>query len=133
MSHTVKIPAKFRIDQLESFKRALSAFGWTTKEKSTIRTYPSDNARHTVYDLIAVNPQSGYDLGLVFNQKSGELEVMGDFYDGSIGKTLGNGLEKLKQEYSLAVIEDKFAFEGFVATREVESDGSISIYGEKNV
>jgi hypothetical protein len=132
MSHTVKIQAKFKTEQLEAFKRALSVFGWTTKEKSQIRTYPGDSARSTVYDLIAVNPNSGYDLGLVFNDKTGELEVMGDFYDGSISKTLGSGIDNLKQEYSLAVIEDKFAFDGYVTSREVEQDGAISIYGEKN-
>ena len=132
MSHTVKIQAKFRTECLSSFKRAMAVFGWSTKENSKIRTYPGDPDRTTEYPLIAVNPNAGYDLGVQFNEKTGELEVLGDFYDGSISKTLGTNLDKLKQEYSCCVIEDKFAYEGVSTTRQLEQDGSISIFGEKN-
>ena len=132
MSHTVKIQAKFRTECLDSFKRALANFGWQTKENSTARTYPGDPAQHTKYSLVAVNPENGYDLGVQLNEKTGELEVLGDFYGGSIAKTLGQNLDKLKQEYSCCVIEDRFAYEGVATTRQVEETGEISIFGEKN-
>jgi hypothetical protein len=131
MSHTVKIKAQFKNEHLQSFLRALEHFGWTTKENSKIRTYYSDSAANKVYDMIAVNPNTGYDLGLVFNKETGELEVMGDFFDGSVAKTLGNNLDKLKQEYSCCVIEDKLAFEGYAALRQVNTDGTVDIIAEQ--
>lgn len=131
MSHTVKIKAQFKTEHLQSFMRALEHFGWKTQENSKIRTFGSDPARNKVYDLIAVNPNNGYDLGLVFNRQSGELEVMGDFFDGSIAKTLGNNLDNLKQEYSCCVIEDKLAFEGYVASRQINNDGTVDIIAEQ--
>ena len=130
MSHTVKIKSQFKAEHMESFKRALAQFGWQTKENSTIRTYSSDQDRNVVYPMIAVNPNAGYDLGLKINELTGELEVMGDFYDGSIAKTLGSELNDLKKEYSCCVIEDKLAFEGYVATRTVNQDNTIDIMAE---
>jgi hypothetical protein len=130
MSHTVKITAQFKTEHLSSFRRALEKFGWKLVEDSKIRTYYNDPSRDKVYKMIAQNPNHGYDLGIQFNAETGELEVMGDFYDGSISKTLGTNLEQLKQEYGCCVLEDEFAFNGYVSTREIEQDGTISVYGE---
>ena len=130
MSHTVKIAAQFKTENLESFKRAIEHFGWKLVENTRIRTYSSDSARNTVYPMIAQNPNHGYDLGIQFNEATGELEVYGDFFDGSVARTLGRGIDKLKQEYTCCVAEDYFAFHGYTATREVMEDGKIAVVGE---
>ncbi len=132
MSHTVKIQAKFKIEHMSAFKRALEHFGWKTVENSKARTYPGDQAGHTTYPMVAVNPNSGYDIGVQFNEKTGELEAMADFYDGSIARTLGTNIDALKQEYSCCVAEDHFAYMGWSASREVNQEtGEITIVGEQ--
>lgn len=131
MSHTVKIQAKFRVEHMNSFKRAMEHFGWKIAENSKIRTYASDPARDTIYPAIAVNPQQGFDLGIQFNEETGEIEVLGDFYGGSVAKTLGTNIDKLKQEYACCVAEDHFALMGWSATREVTADDKIVVNGEE--
>jgi hypothetical protein len=127
MSHTVKISAQFRSEQFQAFKRAIEKFGWKLIENSKIRTYRNDPARDTIYPMIAQNPNSGFDLGLRFNEATGELEVLGDFYDGSVAQTLGRDLDKLKQEYSCQVIEDHFTMQGYVVNREVNAEGLVTV------
>ena len=131
MSHTVKIKAQFKTQNLESFKRAIEHFGWKLVENSKIRTYRGDPGRETIYPMIGLNPENGFDVGIQFNQETGELEVLGDFYDGSISKTLGKDLDKLKQEYACCVAEDQLAYMGYSAMRQAEQDGTISIYAEE--
>jgi hypothetical protein len=130
MSHTVKIQAQFKTEQFSSFKRACEHFGWKIVENSKIRTYRNDPSRNTVYPMIALNPNHGYDLGIQFNEKTGELEVLGDFFDGSVAQTLGRDLDKLKQEYAACVAEDYFTIMGWSATREITEDGKIVVNGE---
>ena len=124
MSHTVKIAAQFKTEHLNSFKRALETFGWKLDENAKMRTYGGNSS--TSYSTVAVNPNNGYDIGIQFNEKTGEMECMGDFYDGSIAKTLGNNLDKLKQEYSCCLAEDVMAYEGFTSTRSaVNEEGTV--------
>ena len=123
MSHTVKIDTKFT--QFDDLKTAFEHFGWTIKEKSKARTYPSDPAQNTVYDFVAVNPNNGYDLGITLNGE--EIGIFGDFYGGSVASTLGNGLDKLKQEYAYRVIESHFAYNGASVTRAENEDGTQTV------
>ena len=132
MSHTVKIQAQFKTEHLSAFKHALDHFGWKIKENAKTRTYPGDEGGRTVYPMVGVNPNDGYDIGIKFNEKTGELEVMGDFFGGSISTTLGNNLDKLKQEYSCCVAEDYFSYMGWSATRQVNQDGTITLEGEQS-
>jgi hypothetical protein len=115
---------------MTSFQRALTHFGWKIENDSKINTYPSDPARNEVYPMVAKNPNNGYDIGMKLNETTGEIELYGDFYDGSISKTLGSNCEALKQEYGCCVIEDKLAYEGYVATRHVQENGIVDIYAE---
>jgi hypothetical protein len=132
MSHTVKINTQFKTEHMNAFKRALESFGWSLKENAKIRTYQSDEARNTTYPTIMVNPQTGYDIGLKTNEQTGEIELFGDFYDGSIARTLGSNVEKLKQEYSACVIEDKLAYEGYSVERQLNQEtGMLDIVAEK--
>jgi len=123
MSHTVKIATKFT--QLDCLKKAFEHFGWEIKEKSKIRTYQYDEKADTVYDFIAVNPgKEGsltFDLGIKPNE-NGELQIYGDMWGGSVGKTLGTDLEKLKQEYAYNVIEQVYSQNMTGITREIVND-----------
>jgi hypothetical protein len=132
MSHSVKLDAKFKIDQKDSLRRAFENLGWSLKENSTARTYSYDEAKSTKYPLVAVNPQSnGYDLGLQFNDKTGEIEVIGDFYGGSVAASLGQNLDRLKQENQACVFEDHFAYFGYSTTRNVLENGEIEMLAEQ--
>ena len=72
--------------------------------------------------MVAINPETGYDLGLQFNEATGEIEVMGDFYDGSLARAFGENLNSLKQQYSCKVIEDYVAQHGYsVETNKLEN------------
>lgn len=120
MSHTVAIKTQF--NNWEAFKTALAKLNWTIKEKSKINTYPSDPGRNTIYDNIAVNAQrGGYDMGIVVNEK-GEISLHYDPYGGSIYRTLGQDLAKLKQQYVVAVTEQYYED---VQVLEMLADGTI--------
>lgn len=127
MSHTVKIKTQFK--QASALKEAFRAMGWEIREKSKIRTYPGDSKANVVYDFIAVNPDKdrsySYDVGV--NEANGELEVHCDFFGGSIAKSLGTDMVKLKDEYACQVIEQKYAYEGAAVFRTTTSDGTIEL------
>lgn len=126
MSHTVKIKTQFK--QADSLKAAFQAMGWTIKEKSCIRTYPGDEKAGTVYDFVAINPDrsnTSYDIGV--NEGGEELAVHCDFFGGSIAKSLGIDLVKLKDEYACQVIEQKYAYTGASVFRTTTTDGTIEL------
>ena len=128
MSHTVKIQTKFT--QLDPLRKAFAHFGWVIKENSTARTYSSNEDRTKVFPFLAVNPQTGsnaYDLGIQRNETTGELDVLGDFYGGSVAQTLGENLSKLKGEYAYRVIEERYTYEGASVMRTVNQDGSQTV------
>jgi hypothetical protein len=127
MSHTVRIETKF--NQFDSLKAAFAKLGWTIKENSTARTYASDPARSTKYQYVAVNPKNGYDLGLKVKQ-DGEVEVYGDFFDGSIQQQLGQQLCELKKQYGIQVIEDKYLYEGYTVNYENLKNGCLEVVVE---
>jgi hypothetical protein len=131
MSHTVKINSSFKTEHTNALKRALENFGWSLKENSKINTYPSDPGRNKVYPMIMQNPK-GYDIGLLFNEQTGEIELYGDFFDGSIQKSLGNNIDKLKQEYSCCVAEDQLAYMGYSTSRAVNQEtGEVTVNFEQ--
>jgi hypothetical protein len=126
MSHTVAIKTIFK--DKESFMKALESFGWKIREKTTIRTYPSDPQRNKVYDEIAVNPGTGtsYDIGLTVDD-SGAITLNCDFYDGTIERSLGKQFALLKREYVLNVVRKEYEDVEIVETL---PDGSIIVEGE---
>lgn len=119
MSHTVQIQTQFK--KFDTLVKAFNKIGWTIKESSTARTYPSDPARHTVYPHIAVNPQTGYDVGITVSDK-GEIGIHYDPYGGSVERTLGSKLSTLKKEYVMEVTREEFED---VQILEMLEDGSI--------
>lgn len=127
MSHTVKIKTQFK--QVDQLKAAFRALGWEIKEKARIRTYPGDSKANVVYDYVAVNPDKdksySYDVG--FNEAASEIEVFWDPFGGSIAKTLGAEMNKLKDEYACQVIEHKYAYEGAAVFRSTTQDGTIQL------
>lgn len=129
MSHTVKIKTKFT--QFDSLKKALDKLGWKIKENAKIRTYPGDSVGQKTWQYVGVNPENGYDVGLEVNKTTGEIEVYGDFYGGTIAKTLGNDLNVLKQQYAAQVIEDEYAWEGYNVNVEKLKNGDWEVTVEK--
>lgn len=133
MSHTVKIQTKFT--QLDALKKAFEHFGWAIVENKTARTYAGDPKKNEVYPMVAVNPSTNqdrlFDLGIRVAE-TGEVEVFGDLWGGSIASSLGNNLDKLRGEYAYRVIEQKFTYEGASVFRTENQDGSMDVTVESN-
>jgi hypothetical protein len=105
MSHTVNVATQFK--NFEAFQDALKSLVWTIKHNAQIRTYHSDPERTKIYETVGVNPVNGYDIGISLN-KEGEISVHCDFYDGSIAKSLGQQLCKLKTQYVVEVTKQHY-------------------------
>jgi len=120
MSHTVKVKVEFKVTELPQLSTALKALGWHLVENAEARQY---NGRKT-YRWVAINPDkstSGYDVGI--SQKGEQLELYTDFYNGSVERTLGAHLCKLKQEFAVAVVEDEFPNANIIRTN--QKDGNV--------
>ena len=106
MSHTVKIQVTFKAAELPQLNKAFVVLGWTVANNTSARQY---TGRSETYPMVAVNPDkgaSGYDIGMRI--KGENVEMFSDFYGGSIERSLGPALAKLKQEYAAAVVEDSY-------------------------
>lgn len=120
MSHTVQIKTEFK--NRTALEAALTKLGWKLKENTKLRTYPYDPDRDKVYALAAINPMSnGYDVGLKIAE-TGEIDLLCDFYGGSIAKSLGTDFAILKKEYVIKVVEQEYED---VQILEMLADGSI--------
>jgi hypothetical protein len=108
MSHTVALKTQFK--NMDLLTKAFKTLGWTIKENSKIRTYPGDPtpAAQVTYKHVAVNPtHGGYDLGLVLDEKTGEITPMGDLFSaGRVQNTLGQDLCELKKQYCIEVARE---------------------------
>jgi hypothetical protein len=128
MSHTVKIQTQFK--QINPLKRAFEHFGWKIVENSKARTYSGDPKQNDKYQFVAVNPDLGtdrvFDVGINVNA-NGEIDVYGDMWGGSISKSLGSNLDKLRQEYAYRVIEEKYTYEGASVFRTANQDGTMTV------
>jgi hypothetical protein len=106
MSHTVAIKTEFK--NWNILTKTLENLGWTLKQNSKLRTYPSDPQRNTVYEWIAVNPdKNGYDVALRINADE-SIDLLCDTFGGSIERTLGNQFRTLKKEYVINVAKNEF-------------------------
>lgn len=106
MSHIAEIQTQFI--NWDAFVKALNLKGWTIKENSKIRTYPSDPKGNKVYPWIAVNPMaSGYDIGIT-KEADGQIKLHLDFFGGSIANSLGQQLCKLKTDYIVEVTKQMY-------------------------
>ncbi len=128
MSHTVKIQTKFT--QLNALKKAFEHFGWSIVENAKARTYSGDPKQHDKYAYVAINPDKStdrvFDVGVNVGA-NGELEVFCDMWGGSIARSLGENMNKLRQEYAYRVIEEKYAYEGASVFRTENADGTIDV------
>jgi len=123
MSHTVKVAVQFKVTERPQLTRAMAALGWTLVQNGQARQYGGTSMG---YPYVAVNPDktgSGYDVGI--KPEGGVLGFYTDFYGGSVGKTLGEGFFKLKQEFASAVIEDEFPNASL--TRQRDEQGNIIV------
>ena len=121
MSHKVAI--KNQLSNWTMLEKTLNQLGWVIKEKTKIRTYPSDPQRDKIYDHIAYNPNRGYDVGISLDAE-GNVALHYDPFDGSVEKTLGRQFATLKREYVLNVTRDYY---DEVEIMEQMADGSLII------
>ena len=121
MSHTVKIAVTFKTAEIPILRKALAAKGWQLVENATSRQYTGTVGP---YRYVAVNPSKdrlAYDIGI--NVQGENLELMSDFYGGSIEQSLGKQLQGLKQEYAAAVIEDEY--QNATVSRSTDAHGNL--------
>lgn len=115
MSHTTKINIEnFLMSEFEALKLAFNDLGWRIEENGKSREY---GGKKVDYPWVAINPASGdnvYDVGIraVTDAKSGEekLELLTDFYGGSVASILGENFGVLRQHYCLEVIKQQFPY-----------------------
>ncbi len=120
MSHTVAIKTEFK--NWNVLQKTLNRLGWTIKENTKCRTYPSDPDRNKIHPIAAINPMSsGYDMGVKLNE-DGSIEFLWDSYGGSIEKSLGKGFSTLKKEYIVDLTREYYEE---VELMELLADGSI--------
>ena len=126
MSHTVAI--KTQLNNWSTLEKTLNQLGWVIKEKSKIRTYPSDPQRNKVYDFIAQNPMKGsaYDVGITVDAED-NVSLHYDPFDGSVERTLGQQFSTLKREYVMNTTKQYYSD---VEVVEQLADGSIIIEGD---
>lgn len=127
MSHTVKIEVKFKTSELPQLEKAFKKLGWKIQQNTKARTYQGTT---NSWNTVAVNPGTAaqdYDIGIVPNK--GEVELFTDFYGGSVERTLGSKIGKLKQEFAAAVIEDEYP--NATINRTVDNKGNLIIEVEQ--
>jgi len=125
MSHTVKINVEFK--ELQCLKNAFLNLGWRIAENTRIRAYSQSQSRE--FPVVAINPaQYGYDVGI--EQNNGKYDIFTDFFGGSVESTLGTGMSKLKQQYSLEMLQQELGSQGYMLTSLPQEDGSILVEAE---
>lgn len=121
MSHQVKVNVQFKVENFESLKTAFSRLGWNVVENGSSRTYTNN----MTYPWVAVNPDTTgnhvHDIGMSLGEEF--VDMTTDLYGGSIEKSLGTDLCKLKQEFAATVIENHFY--GSVINREVRENNDM--------
>jgi hypothetical protein len=108
MSHSVNIKTQFR--NINTLLTQFEKLGWRIATSQKCNTYPSDPRRDEIHQYVAVNPEKGgYDVGINLDAEGNACFVC-DFYGGSIERTLGKQMTKVKQGYALDEIK-KFMHE----------------------
>lgn len=127
MSHTVEIALEVKESEFSIFQKALEVFGWNIVENSKVRSYYDQDQK--VYRYVALNPSketNAYDIGLEI--ENGKVKLLTDYYGGSVAKSLGENMNRLRQEYAIKIIEDEYAWSGQVVRAEsVDENGDIMV------
>jgi hypothetical protein len=125
MSHSVPIKTEFK--SKPAMRKAFEALGWSLKENAKIRSYSSDPARLKTYELVAVNPRNGYDVGITIGE-NGEIDLICDWYSpGRIAETLGANFTELKKKYCIEVTNEHYEQ---VTIEQMFADGSFIILAD---
>jgi hypothetical protein len=99
MSHSVNIKTQFK-----NIKNLLAQFekaGWRILTDTKCNTYPSDPRRDEIHKYVAKNPApNGYDVGINIDSEQNAYFVC-DYFGGSIERSLGTDMTKVKQGYAL--------------------------------
>ena len=98
MSHSVNITTQFK--NIGNLLNQFVKKGWVIDINQTCNTYPSDPRRNEVHNYVARNPKNGgYDVGIQMDQEGNAFFIC-DFFDSSIERALGEGLQDIRQGYA---------------------------------
>ncbi len=136
MSHVVTIQLEVKdLKALEIAARFLGAE--LVRDKKTFRwygrwmnDYSADNAAYKQgvdpknygkCDHIITHPQCSYDIGLV-KQPNGSFMIIADEWGpGGLPKVFGQGMQKLKQRYGVAVASRTLQSQGWFITEKADA------------
>lgn len=129
MSHSVNIKTQFK--NITGLLHQFTNAGWQIAYKTKCNTYPSDPRKDEVHEYVAKNPHpGGYDIGIDIDAE-GHAYFVCDFFDGSIERQLGQGLQKIKQGYTLTEIESQLQYDNFDYNIETLPTGEMVVTAHK--
>lgn len=141
MSHTTKI-AGIAIRSIPALRAAVTylqgqGVGCSLEEKAKPRAYYSTQEGMEEADFVLTLKGSRYDVGF-YKQADGSLEARTDFWGQDVEKVLGVPVQpayageqfrmgKLFQAYAMTAAEEQARRQGYMVTRQVQSDGRIKL------
>jgi hypothetical protein len=129
MSHSVNIKTQFKniSNLLKQFEKA----GWVITYDAKCNTYPSDPRKDELHRYVAVNPaKGGYDVGIDIDGENNAYFVC-DFFGGSIERSLGQNMKKIKQGYALDELKKFMSEEDLDYTVTELATGELVVTAEK--
>lgn len=124
MSHWSKI--KFQIKSIQALRKASAELGGELVEGSkTVRARGYGGALREA-DYIIKIPNAEYDIA-VTKKEDNTFEMQTDFWQGSVEKIMGKGLDKLNQSYSVNNAEIECQKLGHSVVREWMKNGNVKL------
>ncbi len=85
---------------------AFKELGWEVTAAGRIRTYPGDPAEKIVFDRVAVNPHTAYDVGITAPKNAKDhCRLKADFEYGRLSEHLGKKYSRLQHAYGVKLAE----------------------------
>jgi hypothetical protein len=123
MSHVTVVATQ--IDDKGAVKAAAQALKIRYEENVTANLGYGNKVRGD----IVLTLQSGAQVAMVLDKKTGIYQIHCDLYSGAIARELGQNFSKLKQMFSLKKVEIAARKKGYRASKPtVKQDGSIQIH-----
>ena len=142
MSHVVTI--ELEVKDLEALAKAARDLGAElVRDQKTFRwygrwmnDYSADNAAYRQgispkdygkCDHIIRHPKCSYDVGLI-RQSNGSYRVVADEWQaGGLASVFGQGMQKLKQRYGVAVAARTMRKQGWQVTEKAQANGDVRL------
>jgi hypothetical protein len=122
MSHSVS--SKPNLKDPRVVCRAFEALGWKIRRDGTRRMWSSADSQKR-FDFVAINPEVGYDIGLVI-AKDGTVSFEHESMT-PVDSIFGTGFSKLKQEFSRIQVLDQVEARGGTCQIEKLANGTLHL------